>query len=165
MSHGLEFRISDIEQQTKGLGAGLRQTVDSLFQSDDKLLSSLQKLGWELETEDPEEQESIQKLRDICARLIKYTVEAIRTKLDRVYLETLESSKRTGDRSQVSKDDLVLLQEEVESLYSEILPVAQMSVEQQYLEPALKSLAAKNGDSQSRSAAAVTYVGATALYC
>lgn len=163
MSHGLEFRISDMEQQTKGLGVGLRQTVDSLFQSDDKLLSSLQKLGWELETEDPEEQESIRKLRDICARLIKYTVEAIRTKLDRVYLEALESSQRSGDRSRVSQDDMALLQEEVESLYSEILPVAQMSVEQQYLEPALKSLAAKNGESQSRSAAAVTYVSITLL--
>lgn len=55
-------------------------------------------------------------------------------------------------------DDVRALQEEVESLYAEILPVAQMSAEQQYLEPALKSLSAKNAQSVNRMASAVVYV-------
>lgn len=125
---------------------------------DDKLLASLQKLGLELATEDSEEAESIDNLREICARLIKYTVECLRTKLDRTFLETLESCDQSKDKCQVPKDDIIAQQEELEELYSEILAVAQMSVEQQWLEPSLRSLSNKNGNSLSRSADALKYV-------
>lgn len=50
------------------------------------------------------------------------------------------------------------MEEEVESLYSEILPVAQMSVEQQHLEPALRSNSSRDGKNLHRSAVAVQYV-------
>lgn len=129
-----------------------------MLHSDDKLLHSLQKLGWELDTEDPEETEAVTKLREICARLIKYTVECIRTKLDRVFLESLESFSQSGAKDKASQEDMTAQQEELEELYSEILPVAQMSVEQQWLEPSLRSLSAKNGDSLNRSAQALGYV-------
>jgi hypothetical protein len=68
LSQSLEFRVADLEQQSKVAGNDLHQTVDGLLHSDDKLLSSLQKLGWELETEDPEEEETVSKLREICMR-------------------------------------------------------------------------------------------------
>jgi hypothetical protein len=132
--------------------------VDTLFRSDDKLLSSLQKLGWELETESPEEEQDVAMLRETCARLIKFTVEGIRTKLDRIYLESLEISAQTRATTRVAPDEVSALQEELESLYAEILPVAQMTTEQQFLEPALKSLAAKSGQGLARSAQATSYV-------
>ncbi|TDZ40706.1 hypothetical protein CTRI78_v010175 [Colletotrichum trifolii] len=157
LAQTLEFKTSDLEQQSKVSGNGLLQTVDALLHSDDKLLLSLRKLGLELETEDPEDRENVEKLREICMRLIKYTVETVRTKLDRLYLEAL-SSAHSGEVTPNPSDDVKSLQEELESLYSEILPVAQMSVEQQYLEPALKSLSSKNGQSLGRSAAAVLYI-------
>ncbi|CCF36040.1 hypothetical protein CH063_07695 [Colletotrichum higginsianum] len=157
LSQSLEYRASDIEQQSKVSGNGLQKTLDSLLHSDDKLLLSLRKLGLELETEDPEDRENVEKLREICMRLIKYTVETVRTKLDRLYLEALSSAHHNGVASHPS-DDVKTSQEELESLYTEILPVAQMSVEQQYLEPALKSLSSKNGQSLHRSAAAIVYV-------
>src|SRR4051794_24890234 len=90
-------------------------------------------------------------------RLIKFTVEGIRTKLDRLYLEALELSAQSAP-ARVSADEVSTLQEELESLYAEILPVAQMSAEQQFLEPALKSLAAKNGQGLATSAQATSYV-------
>ncbi|KAJ9137135.1 Vacuolar H+/Ca2+ exchanger [Pleurostoma richardsiae] len=158
LSQNLAFRISDLDQQKKGLGNGLHQAVDGAFQSDDKLLASLQKLGWELQMEDPDERESVARLREVCARLIKYTVETVRTRLDRLYLESLEAYQRSGSHDQVPTDEVTALQEELESLYSEVLPVAQMSVEQQHLEPALKSLAAKDGQNLNRSAEAVNYI-------
>jgi hypothetical protein len=90
-------------------------------------------------------------------RLIKHTVEGIRTRLDRIYLENLNLS--TVQNGHDSDDQEVNdLQEELESLYSEILPVAQMSAEQQYLEPALRTIAATNGQGQERSVKAVKYV-------
>lgn len=68
--HDLGSRVKDLEQQSTGSNATIQQTVDSLFSSDDKLLLSLQKLGWELETEDPGEQNDVAMLRETCARFV-----------------------------------------------------------------------------------------------
>ena len=155
--------MSELDQGVKGSGKDLSDVVDEVLQSDDKLLSSLQKLGWELETEGSEETESVGQLREICARLIKYTVECIRTKLDRSYLENLESFSKSEPDNQAPKEELAALQEEVDSLYSEILPVAQMSVEQQWLEPSLRSLSAKSGQGLSHAAGAIQYVSLSVL--
>jgi len=90
-------------------------------------------------------------------RLIKHTVEAIRTKLDRIYLDALKNDAGSGKGKDDSKE-VAELQEELESLYSEILPVAQMSTEQQYLEPALREISTRNGQGQARTAKALKYV-------
>lgn len=158
LSQSLTYRLAELGQQTKGDNDGVTQVVGNMLHADDKLLSSLQKLGWELDIEDPEETETVTNLRDICARLIKYIVEGIRTKLDRVYLETLQNFLISGASNHAAKQDITAQQQELEELYSEILPVAQMSVEQQWLEPSLRSLSCKNGSSLNRSAEALSYV-------
>lgn len=68
MSHSLGFRISDLEQQATESGSSLNQTVGESLASDDKLLSSLQKLGYELDQQDPEEAQTVAKLREVCMR-------------------------------------------------------------------------------------------------
>jgi hypothetical protein len=150
--------MSELDQGIKESGKDLTDIVDDVLQSDDKLLSSLQKLGWELEMEDREETETVSQLREICARLIKYNVECIRTQLDRSYLENLQSFSESGSGRQAPKEEIAALQEELESLYSEILPVAQMSVEQQWLEPSLRSLSANTGQGLSHAAVSIQYV-------
>ncbi|KAF4342313.1 hypothetical protein FBEOM_3720 [Fusarium beomiforme] len=157
-AQSLEYRVADLEQIAKDSRSNLKKTVDTVFQSDDKLLSSLQKLGWELDQQDPEEEKTIEKLRETCMRLIKTTVETLRTRLDRIYLEAILAAERSGDVKSATQDDVKALEEELESLYSEILPVAQMSAEQQHLEPALKATEAQSGQSIHRSAVAVAYV-------
>ncbi|ENH69882.1 hypothetical protein FOC1_g10009386 [Fusarium oxysporum f. sp. cubense race 1] len=157
-AQSLEYRVADLEQIAKDSRSNLKKTVDTVFQSDDKLLSSLQKLGWELDQQDPEEEKTIDKLRETCMRLIKTTVETLRTRLDRIYLEAILAAERSGDVKAATQEDVKALEEELESLYSEILPVAQMSAEQQHLEPALKSTNAQSGQSIHRSAVAVSYV-------
>jgi hypothetical protein len=90
-------------------------------------------------------------------RLIKYTVEGVRSRLDRVYLE---ATNNEGTAEDPASDDAEVraLREELESLYTEILPVAQMSAEQQYLEPALRHIAARDGEGKQRSSKAIEYV-------
>lgn len=163
LSHGLDYRIAELQQTSQDTDGDVDRLVNEIIRADDKLLSSLQKLSWELDTEDPGETESAGKLREICARLIKFDVECIRTKLDRTYLETLVSHVETGTSGHVAKEEIHALQDELESLYSEVLPVAQMSVEQQWLEPSLRSLSSKNGQSLKRTAEALTYVSAELL--
>ncbi|CAN8097332.1 unnamed protein product [Discula destructiva] len=158
LSRSLDYRLTELEQQSKDAQDNMANTVDDMLHSDDKLLSSLQKLGGELDTEDPEETESVSKLRDICARLIKFNVECIRTKLDRIYLDSLEPFSTSGDNNRAVQEDVQAQQEELEELYSEILPVSQMSVEQQWLEPSLRSLSSKNGNKLNRSVEALRYI-------
>ncbi|KAK4135275.1 hypothetical protein BT67DRAFT_270310 [Trichocladium antarcticum] len=158
LSQSLGARTLGLEQHSSAAESTIQQTVDTLFRSDDRLLDSLQKLGWELETENPEEKDRVVMLRETCARLIKFTVEGIRTRLDRIYLESLELAAQPGATRRATPDEVSSLQEELESLYAEILPVAQMSTEQEFLEPALKALAAKNGHGLVKSAQATSYI-------
>lgn len=68
LSQGLEYRLADLEQQGKELGGNLHSSVDAVLAQDDKLLASLQKLGWELDQQDPEEADNTEKLREVCMR-------------------------------------------------------------------------------------------------
>lgn len=166
LGRALDDRVGDLAQQNRALAQRVQQTVDGLCRSDDTLLASLQKLGWALppvaakgSAQDEaarQQQASIARLRDICLHLIKFSVETIRTKLDRLYLEALEAAETTAAHS--SQEDVAALQSELESLFAEILPVAQMSVEQQYLAPALKALSGKNAKNLTRSLLALDYV-------
>jgi hypothetical protein len=161
LSQSLRYQTSDLEQQSKASERDVKQVVDSILRSDNKLLSSLQKLASDLDPFRSGDEETIARIRDLCARLIKNTVEGIRTRLDRIYLEALNNSANSHDADEQEVGDL---QDELESLYSEILPVAQMSAEQQFLEPALREIAARDGQGQERSVKAVKYVSAKLPY-
>lgn len=54
--------------------------------------------------------------------------------------------------------ELAALREELESLYAEILPVAQMSVEQQFLQPMLQAIGARDKHGKERSVRSLQYV-------
>ncbi|RDL38167.1 Uncharacterized protein BP5553_05600 [Venustampulla echinocandica] len=157
-SQALNYQISDLGQQSKASEASMKQTVDSIFKSDDKLLASLQKLASDLAPIQPADDDLIGRIRELCARLIKHTVEGIRTKLDRVYLETICGPSHVANGGEIESEDTQDLQDELESLYSEILPVTQMSTEEQFLKPALQGIAASSGQGQERAAKAVNYI-------
>lgn len=70
LAESLGSRALELEQHNTQAAETIQQTVDTLFRSDDKLLNSLQKLGWELETEDAEEQRDVVTLRETCARFV-----------------------------------------------------------------------------------------------
>ena len=54
--------------------------------------------------------------------------------------------------------EVAALRNELESLYAEILPVAQMSAEQQYLEPALRLTATHGVQGKERSVKTIDFV-------
>lgn len=81
LSQSLTYQTADLEQQYKATEAGAKQTVDSILKSDDKLLLSLQKLSSDLEPGRSDDDAIIARIRELCARLIKHTVEGIRTRL------------------------------------------------------------------------------------
>lgn len=70
LAQDIKLRISEIEQRDSNAGPGLKENLDNVFGSDDKLLASLQKLGWELDQPDPAETQSVEQLREICMRQV-----------------------------------------------------------------------------------------------
>ncbi|KAG6105759.1 hypothetical protein E4U31_001249 [Claviceps sp. LM219 group G6] len=156
ITQDISLRLAELELQ----GPSINHQVSALLQSDDALLSGLQKLGWELEQPDVDEERAVEKLREICLRLITMTVQTIRARLDTIYLETLVAAENSGAMKPATGQEVTELQEEVESLYSEISSVAQISIEKQYLEPALQSIATKNGRSLSKTVSSLNYVTA-----
>lgn len=101
---------------------------------------------------------NVYKLTNQRDRLIKITVQSVRTRLDTTYLNALLAAHQSGASQPASEAEIATLQDEVESLYAEILPVAQMAVEQEHLEPALLAISSKNDQSQQKTTASLTYV-------
>ncbi|MBE3043677.1 hypothetical protein IMZ48_14125 [Candidatus Bathyarchaeota archaeon] len=83
-----------------------------------------------------------------------------RCKLDRTYLEALNTAAVSAPRSSDATDpaEVGALREEVDSLYAEIFPVVQMSVESQFLQPAIRRTSSKNARALDNSSVAVDYV-------
>lgn len=95
-----------------------------------------------------------------AARLIKCTVEMTRCKLDRTYLEALSTAAVSVPKHSDATDpaEVSALREEVDSLYAEIFPVVQMSVENQFLQPAVRRTSSRNARALDNSSVAVDYV-------
>lgn len=85
-------------------------------------------------------------------------MEGVRTRLDRIYLESMCDLLPCTDNATLEIAESTALQEELESLYSEILPVAQMSTEQQFLKPAIRAISKQNNQSRARFSKAIDYV-------
>ncbi|CCU81679.1 hypothetical protein BGHDH14_bgh04668 [Blumeria hordei DH14] len=157
LTQNLICQSSDLEQQRNSAELDIKQVVEGIFQNDDKLLLSFQKLADSLETDQPIYDNIMAKIKELCARYIKYTVEGVRLRLDRVYLEALHSYS-DSQGSQLNSQEESDLIEDLESLYTEILPVVQMSVEQEYLEPASKLGKSVNTRGQALTNKAVEYI-------
>ncbi len=154
---------------------GLRKTASEILRVDDKVLLGLQKLASDLDPGFQGDGGTTNRIRDLCARyiasfvlrcialtarrLIKYTVEGVRTRLDRIYLEVMIGMEDAPKEARATENaELVALLDELESLYTEVLPVAQMSAEQQYLEPGLRLIASHTVQGGDRLSKAIEYV-------
>lgn len=156
---GLSDYVSEIEFQNDTTNSTLEQRSSEILHSDDKILASLKNLSGALQQGSSGVDDYSEKIKQLCASLIKYTVEGVRVKLDRLYIEGLEGrSGSLDDGADVQSEEMAGLKAELESLYSEIVPVAQMSAEQRYLQIALRSIAARGGHGAERSKKITAYV-------
>lgn len=90
--------------------------------------------------------------------LIKYTVEGVRLRLDRAYIEALGVHQVEKKTTPKNEHEVIELQAELDSLYSEILPVAQMSAEQRYLDCAVRAIASQDKQGLEKSKTIIEYV-------
>ena len=66
----------DLEQQSKVSEAGVKQTMDNILKSDDKLLLCLQKLASDHEPGESGDDDTMTRIRELCARYSFSEIEA-----------------------------------------------------------------------------------------
>lgn len=93
---------------------------------------------------DGDDQHQVNRSRTLCEELSTYLVDEIRCRLDRIYLESRQSpteSSRTCSENEVELESS--LKAELDSLYSEITAVAQMSASQEFEKPLIEATTKK----------------------
>jgi seryl-tRNA synthetase len=68
LSRSLEIKVSDLKQQSESDTHRLGQNVNDVLAADDKLLTSLEKLGAELNLLGAEDDRTVDALRQVCMR-------------------------------------------------------------------------------------------------
>lgn len=85
-------------------------------------------------------------------------MEGVRLRLDRAYIEALGVHQMEKKGTPQNEVEVMELQAELDSLYSEILPVAQMSAEQRYLDCAVRAIASQDKQGLEKSKTIIGYV-------
>lgn len=115
---------------------------------DDEKLSKIVQLASSINASDEQERLQVSKVDTLCARLKAYITRGIRCHLDRVYLETIQSSpiyetSKSSEKTNLEKS----LKAELGTLYTEIDDVAQMTINHEFYEP-LSAMIKKEGISR-----------------
>ena len=95
----------------------------------------------------------------IC-RLITFVAEGVRLRLDRIYLDSLQDARHAPQEHGGATGTIEIdkLQEEVETLYSEIGSVADMSIQQTYLHPLLRLIRGRDDSAVQESESTLEHV-------
>ncbi|PHH64684.1 hypothetical protein CDD81_4125 [Ophiocordyceps australis] len=164
LSHSITLKLCTIEEQLQEDDPKLRALISDALHSDDKLLAGLQKLDGELDAQGPEDSAWLAEYRENCHRVIEDIAQTVRTTLDATYLDALVAAESGGDGKPVSDAQVEAVLNEVESLYPDITSVTQMKINEEYLEPAVKSIALKNKESINRTSMALDYMDECLLH-
>lgn len=68
MSQNLKYQTAELEQHSKTSEKAVKQAIEDILKSDDKLLSSLQKLASDLDPVRPEDDNTMGRIKELCAR-------------------------------------------------------------------------------------------------
>ena len=131
-------------------------TVAESLQKDDRTLARIDRLARELRVSNTYNGQQTARLRILCEKLSTYTAAEICCRLDRIYLETCQSPAESS--APFSRDEAELelsLKAELDTLYSEITAVAQMSTSLEFEKPLDEAARQKNVHNEGRIASAL----------
>lgn len=111
------------------------------LRQDDETLRKLDEISTAAHLIDEFEKHQKDRLDKLCSRLIANHVDEIRCRLDRKYLEAIQSSRNLKAPQSSQAEDLASsIKAELETLYPEISAVALMSIDQTFKAPLAKSI-------------------------
>lgn len=111
------------------------------LRQDDNMLRKLDEISAATHLVDESEEYQNDRLDKLCARLTANNVEEIRCRLDRTYLEAVQSSRiLKAPESSRTNELLSSIKAELETLYPEIDAVALMSIDRNFKAPLAKGI-------------------------
>lgn len=127
-------------------GKRILSLLSARLKEDDRILADLEKVASGI-TPTGDDASIVKRTSELGALLSQCVAEEIQCRLDRLYLENLSINQEDPDcgPSAVNNEAILALEEELESLYSEIEVLAEISTKQQFSEPILRELQNHHG--------------------
>lgn len=137
---------------------GIVPSITSKLKEDDRALQRFEKSASGLDSTE-EDGKISERAMDLATKLADYVAEEVHCRLDRIYLETLQSGSNTTNGEIEDEADLIAsLENELDSLYPEIGILAELCTKQQFKSPILRELKNRHGQLQSTSEEKLDYV-------
>jgi len=140
ISAELQYQVENIAKFVKPVHAIVSET----FNSDDRALADLNGVDMDKPSITPQNVESVRvQTERLIAALRYFRQQALKDRLDRIYLESLDPLTNGDDLSDISDASPVEVQIDLGSLYTEIDDVVSMLVSQEYgtrFDSALKTI-------------------------
>ncbi|KIW20033.1 hypothetical protein PV08_00608 [Exophiala spinifera] len=140
LSAELQYQVENIAKFVKPVHAIVSET----FNSDDRALADLNGVDMDKPSITPQNVESVRvQTERLIAALRYFRQQALKDRLDRIYLESLDPLTNGDDLSDISDASPVEVQTDLGSLYTEIDNVVSMLVSQEYgtrFDSALKTI-------------------------
>ena len=124
------------QRNLQAADSGFLTTVAESLRKDDRTLARIDRLARELKVSNAESGQQTARPRILCEKLSTYYADEIRCRLDCIYLGTSQSSAKSSAEFLGDEEELEFsLKAELDTLYSEITAVAQMSTSLEFEKP------------------------------
>ncbi|RWQ93808.1 hypothetical protein C8Q69DRAFT_509030 [Paecilomyces variotii] len=159
LAQTLEARMRTGTESTVIESRKLFSLVTARLKDDDRTLQKLEGLLSRLGSDD-EDRAAGKRATELTSRLSGYVSEEIQCRLDRLYMETINSTSESSAFNGAGGEDEVLLalQEELESLYPEITVLSDISAKQQFSDPIQRELENHHGNMYSASEKKLSHI-------
>ncbi|KAL7626482.1 hypothetical protein AAE478_003254 [Parahypoxylon ruwenzoriense] len=142
----------------------LKSVLESTFPSYDHILSRLKALHWELSYDTVEDEVILYTARRHASQIVLSLATKCRASLDTVFLEAAstynQNAPYVSDYARAINDERNAVHAEIQSLWDEMVPLAHMVVEKDFLKPILKRIEMCNEQQTVRDATISVYTSA-----
>ncbi|KAL4792896.1 hypothetical protein BDV19DRAFT_241425 [Aspergillus venezuelensis] len=143
LTHELEVSLKNESEKSTMTGKKILSVLTTRLKENDKLLSDLEGLAAGVQSSDGDAT-IMKRTIEMSTILAQCVADEIYCRLDRLYLEKVLNSKSHAPTGK-DAEAVTSLEQEMNSLYSEIDILAEMSTRQQFVEPVLRQLQNHHG--------------------
>ncbi|GKZ22813.1 hypothetical protein AbraCBS73388_008989 [Aspergillus brasiliensis] len=158
LAHALESELRGVSEQATADAKRILSSLTARFKEDDRLIANLERLASGIETSEQDEN-SAKLASERCTALAQCVAGEIKCRLDRLYLESIQAGlMKTRTEPTPENEPLAALEEELESLYTEIEILAELSTKQQFADPIIGELSNHHEELQNATHETLDYI-------
>ncbi|KAI1396025.1 hypothetical protein F4819DRAFT_153849 [Hypoxylon fuscum] len=155
---------ADVDTSSESAASTALDVLESSFSSYDHILSKLDALYGELGKDTMDEDAILHTARSHASQIVLSLATKCRTSLDTVFLEASHTYRKhaqsTPNIDRAINDERAAVYAEIQSLWDEMVPLAHMVVEKEYLKPILNKSEMGSERQSARDATIATYTSA-----